>query len=120
MRNEKNKTKFIYVVFSFYVFCYLRFTLFRKIIFIHKKMEEQKISFNNNNFTLWQVNTKPLFIKGQLKGFKIKNTFIKEITNEIENFNGLNLDLTLKGKGSFTEFIETKAQREKREQTKTL
>ena len=97
-----------------------RFTLFRKIILIHKKMEEQKISFNNNNFTLWKVNTKPLFIKGQLKGFKIKNTFIKEITNQIENYNYTSLDLTLKGKGSFTEFIETRAQREKREQTKTL
>ena len=83
-------------------------------------MEKKKISFNNNNFTLWKVNTKPLFIKGQLKGFKIKNTFIKEITNEIENYNYLTSDLTLKGKGSFTEFIETKAQREKREKRKNL
>ena len=83
-------------------------------------MEEQKISLNNKDFTLWQVNTKPLFIRGQLKGYKITNKFVKEITNEIENFYGLSLDLTLKGKGTFTEFIETKAQREKREQTKTL
>ncbi len=83
-------------------------------------MEEQKIGLNNKNFTLWKVNTKPLFIRGQLKGYKITNKFVKEITNEIENFYGLSLDLTLKGKGTFTEFIETKAQREKREKLKTL
>ena len=83
-------------------------------------MEEQKISYNNNKFTLWNVNTKPLFIKGKLKGFKITNTFIKEVTNEIENYNFLSVDLTLKGKGTYIEFIESKAQQEKREQTKTL
>tara|TARA_Y100001973_G_C5128760_1_gene296590 strand:+ start:281 stop:583 length:303 start_codon:yes stop_codon:yes gene_type:complete len=98
----------------------------KKII---QKNKTFTIGFNNNTFTLWEVSTKPLTIRNQLKGYKITKTFLQDLSQDLSEAKKKALklkciqvrpDFFLKGKGSFSIFIETKAQREKRERTKNL
>ena len=96
---------------------------------IVQKNKTFTIGFNNKTFTLWEVSTKPLTIRNQLKGYKITKTFKQDLSQDLSEAKKMALklnciqvkpDYNLKGKGRFTLFIEAKRQKDERERKKTL